>query len=58
MSSTRMLLIDETPWLGRRTSAICPALIENVRERDAEIIKSKSVKPDTLQLTVNIKFAG
>ncbi|HEY1528245.1 MAG TPA: hypothetical protein VGH51_18615 [Candidatus Angelobacter sp.] len=32
--------------------------IDNVRERDVEIIKTKSVKPDTLQLTVNIKFAG
>jgi dihydropteroate synthase len=32
--------------------------IEGVRERDIEIIKTKSVKPDTLQLTVNIKFAG
>jgi transcriptional regulator with XRE-family HTH domain len=32
--------------------------IANVRERDVEIIKAKSVKPDTLQLTVNIKFAG
>lgn len=32
--------------------------IDGVRERDVEIIKTKSVKPDTLQLTVNIKFAG
>ena len=32
--------------------------IENVRERDVEVIKAKSVKPDTLQLTVNIKFVG
>jgi transcriptional regulator with XRE-family HTH domain len=32
--------------------------IESVRERDVEVIKAKSVKPDTLQLTVNIKFAG
>ena len=32
--------------------------IESVRETDIRIIKAKSVKPDTLQLTINIKFAG
>lgn len=32
--------------------------IENVRESDVQIIRAKSVKPDTLQLTVHIKFAG
>ncbi len=32
--------------------------IESVRENDIEIIQAKPVKPDTLQLTVNIKFAG
>jgi hypothetical protein len=32
--------------------------IEGVRETDIQIIKAKSVKPDTLQLTINIKFAG
>jgi predicted transcriptional regulator len=32
--------------------------IEGVRQRDVEIIRAKPVKPDTLQLTVNIRFAG
>ena len=32
--------------------------IQSVREQDIEIVKTKSVKPDTLQLIVNIRFAG
>jgi dihydropteroate synthase len=32
--------------------------IKGVRESDIEIIRAKAVKPDTLQLTVNIRFAG
>jgi hypothetical protein len=32
--------------------------IEGVRESDIQIIQAKSVKPDTLQLTITIKFAG
>lgn len=32
--------------------------IESVRENDIEVVKAKSVKSDTLQLTINIKFAG
>jgi transcriptional regulator with XRE-family HTH domain len=32
--------------------------IEGVSEGDVEVIRAKPVKPDTLQLTVNIRFAG
>jgi hypothetical protein len=32
--------------------------IESVRENDIEVVRAKSVKSDTLQLTINIKFAG
>ncbi len=32
--------------------------IEGVRETDIRIIRAKSVRPDTLQLTISIKFAG
>jgi hypothetical protein len=32
--------------------------IESVRERDIQIIRAKPVKPDTLELTVRIRFAG
>src|SRR5258707_13291445 len=32
--------------------------IESVRENDIEVVRTKSVRSDTLQLTINIKFAG
>jgi hypothetical protein len=32
--------------------------IQSVRENDIEIVRTKPIRPDTLQLTVNIKFAG
>lgn len=32
--------------------------IKSVNEGDVEVIRAKPVRPDTLQLTVNIKFAG
>jgi len=32
--------------------------IKSVRENDIEIVQTKPVRPDTLQLTVNIRFAG
>jgi len=32
--------------------------IENVRESDVQIIRAKAVKPDTLLLTVQIKFVS
>lgn len=32
--------------------------IESVHENDIEVVRAKSVRSDTLQLTINIKFAG
>ena len=32
--------------------------LQSVRENDIEVIATKPVKPDTLQITVHIKFAG
>ena len=32
--------------------------IEGVREKDVQVIHAKPVKPDTLELTVQIRFAG
>lgn len=32
--------------------------LQAVRGEDVEVVRAKTVKPDTLQLTVNIRFAG
>jgi hypothetical protein len=32
--------------------------IENVRESDVQVIRAKSVKPDSLELTVQIRFGS
>lgn len=32
--------------------------LESVRENDVEVIKTKPVKSDTLQLTIQVKFSG
>jgi hypothetical protein len=32
--------------------------LKSVRENDIEVISTKPVRPDTLQLTINVKFAG
>jgi transcriptional regulator with XRE-family HTH domain len=34
------------------------SFIQGVQERDVEVVRAKPVKPDTLQLTVNIRFVG
>jgi len=47
----------QMPTLEQPRQYILPFL-KSVRENDIEVISTKPVRPDTLQLTVNIKFAG